>query len=146
MEEIYKQHSKWVATVIKLGVINYAEDIVQDAYIKAFDLPDMNSRYFYRILFNLAMDSHRNKKKFVKIAEIETIAEVVEITPDVSNIMLYMDTWDWFDKLFYLRYIEDKTSLRKFAKKYNYNYSWVYRTLKRLNLKLNKYAKGREQD
>lgn len=141
MKEIYKDHKKWIATVTKLGVINYAEDIVQDAYIKAYNLPGMNSRYFYRILFNMAMDQHRNKKTFAEICEIETIAEVVEVPPDVTEILLFMDSWEWFDKLFYLRYIEEKTSLRKFAKKYNYNYSWVYRTLKKLNLKLNDYAK-----
>ncbi len=146
MIDIYKDHNKWVATVKKLGVINYAEDIVQDAYIKAYELPGMNSRYFYRILFNMAMDSHRSKRKMVKLKDVENIAEFIDVNPDVSDILIFMDSWDWFDKMFYLRYIEDKTSLRKFAKKYDYNYSWVFRTLKRLNLKLQKHGKGREQD
>ncbi len=145
MVEIYKQHERWVQQVVKLGVINYAEDIVQDAYIKAHDIPNMNSRYFYRILFNMAMDSHRTKKKHIDLKDIETVAEVTEFVPDVTDIMTFMETWDWFDRLFYMRYIEDKTSLRKFATKYDYNYSWVYRTLKRLNFKLQRYAKGREQ-
>ncbi len=146
MTDIYAQHQKWIATVTKLGVINYAEDVVQDAYIKAHDIPNMNSRYFYRILFNMAMDVHRQKKAHINIEDIETIAEVIEVNPDVTDILLYMDGWDWFDKLFYLRYVEEKTSLRKFAKKYNYNYSWVHRNLKKLTLKLNKYVKETDRD
>jgi len=146
MEDIYAKHKKWIATVSKLGVINYAEDIVQDAYIKAHDIPGMNSRYFYRILFNMTMDVHRTKKKHVNIKDIETVAEIVEVNPDVTDILLFMDSWDWFDKLFYLRYVEEKTSLRKFAKKYNYNYSWVHRNLKKLTLKLNKYVKETDRE
>jgi DNA-directed RNA polymerase specialized sigma24 family protein len=36
MEHIYSRHKHWVSIVKKFGEVNYAEDVVQEAYIKVY--------------------------------------------------------------------------------------------------------------
>lgn len=140
MESIYKKHKDWIKLVVSFGVTDYPEDIVQDCYIKCYDMDFINEAYFRKRLFITSMDYHKAKKKNVEIIDdIQTTED--EIIIDVSDILDFLDTWNWFDKLFYLRYIEEKTSLRKFAIKYHYDYGMVYRTLKKCKLKLEQYGK-----
>ena len=71
MEHIYSRHKHWVAMVKKFGEVNYAEDVVQEAYIKVYG-KDINEAYFYYTLRSLTMDLH--SKKVVK----------VEVTQDIE--------------------------------------------------------------
>ena len=57
-------------------------------------------------------------------------------TTDITDVLFTLDNWNWDEKLFYLKYIEEELSLRKFALKYHYDYNWVYRTLKELKERL----------
>ena len=140
MESIYKKHKAWIKLVISFGVKDYPEDVVQDCYIKCYDMDFVNEAYFKKRLYITSMDYHNSKKNNVEIIDnIISVQEPQKI--DVSDILTFIDTWTWFEKLFYLRYIEEKTSLRKFAIKYHYDYGMVYRTLKKCKLKLEKYGK-----
>jgi len=139
MQLLIQRHKEWIKIVQSFGVKDYYEDIVQDAYIKCWKLEKVNESYFKKCLYLLSMDYHKSIKMNVEIIDdIQTTDEVDNI--DVSDVMLFIDSWNWFDKLFYLRYIEEKTSLRKFAIKYHYDYNMVFRTLKRCKLKLKEYG------
>lgn len=140
MEHIFQKHNHWIKLVISFGITDFPEDLVHDCYIRVSEKQIYSEPYFIKSLKNAAMQEHRDKINKVEIIDnIISIPDEVKI--DVSDILIFIDTWTWFEKLFYLRYIEEKTSLRKFAIKYHYDYAMVYRTLKKCKLKLKKYGK-----
>ena len=69
LEQLYKRHTDWIRMVLKLGCNkSYAEDIVQDMYIK---IHEQNKKtiiqsidiYAYFILRSLYFDYYKKKKK-----------------------------------------------------------------------------------
>lgn len=139
MQLLIQRHKEWIKLVQSFGVKDYYEDVIQDCYIKCLNLEQVNESYFKKCLYLTSMDYHKNTKNNIEIIDDIQISNEVD-NIDVSDVMLFIDTWNWFDKLFYLRYIEEKTSLRKFAIKYHYDYGMVFRTLKRCKLKLKEYG------
>ena len=140
MQSIYKRHNYWIKLAKMFGEKDFPEDAVQDCYIKLHFHDNVTDAYFSTALHHLIMDNHR-KKKLDLIPIIDSIDKVEDNeVEDTTDILLFIDTWHWYDKRIYLEYIKEKTSLRKFAKKYNYNYQIIYRTLKKCNLKLKDYG------
>jgi hypothetical protein len=141
MNSIYKRHNYWIKLAKMFGEVDFPEDAVQDCYIKLYDYENVSDAFFSTALHHMIMDNHR-KKKLDLIPIIDSIdKEEVEEVEDTTDILLFIDTWHWYDKRIYLEYIKEKTSLRKFAKKYDYDYQIIYRTLKKCNLKLLQYGK-----
>lgn len=141
MIEIYAKHKHWIRIAVSYGVTDYPEDIVQEAYIKIHGKENINSSYFHSVIRSICLDSQK-KRKIQTVPIIENLDQIDEDfeKPDINPILDFINTWHWFDKMFYLQYIENKTSLRKFAKKYDYDYQFVYRTLLKINKKLLDYG------
>ena len=138
MDEIYKKHKYWIGLAYSFGITDFPEDAVQDAYLKIYGKENINESYFYFTLHSICMNMH-NKKKLETIPFYDNL-DAEDIVPssstDITDVLFTLDNWTWDEKLFYLKYIEEELSLRKFAKKYHYNYIWVYRTLKELKERL----------
>lgn len=145
MDEIINKHNYWVSIAKSFGAGSYSEDFVQDAYIKVIGRENINIGYFYLTLFTTVMDSKRKRQiQTIEIQDdIDTIEEVEDFNEDITNILQFIDTWHWYDKRIYLEYIEEKTSFRKFAKKYNYDYQVIFRTITKCNKMLFEYGKKR---
>lgn len=100
MKEICKQHNRWINVVKQFGITDYAEDVVQEAYIKCLDKPTVNESYFYLTLRSLAMDLHRKQKQIIKVS-IDEILDKYEITQyyenktDDNEIVGYIDSINW---------------------------------------------------
>ena len=138
MDEIYKKHKYWIGLAYSFGITDFPEDAVQDAYLKIYGKENINESYFYFTLHSICMNIH-NKRKLETIPFYDNLdAEDIEpsSTTDITDVLFTLDNWTWDEKLFYLKYIEEELSLRKFALKYHYDYNWVYRTLKELKERL----------
>ena len=138
MDEIYKKHKYWIGLAYSFGITDFPEDAVQDAYLKIYGKENINESYFYFTLHSICMNMH-NKRKLETIPFYDNLdAEDIEpsSTTDITDVLFTLDNWTWDEKLFYLKYIEEELSLRKFALKYHYDYNWVYRTLKELKERL----------
>jgi len=139
IDKIYAKHNYWIGLAIGYGITDYPEDAVQDAYIKIYDKKDINLSYFGLVLRSVCFDVKR-KRKLDTIPfynNLDTVDTVSEMPVDITERLFSLDNWAWDDKLFYLKYIEEELSMRKFANKYNYNCTFVFRKLKELKLKLN---------
>ena len=138
MNNIYKKHKYWIGLAYSFGITDFPEDAVQDAYIKIYSKENINQSYFGLVLRSVCLDMKR-KRKFETIPFYDNL-DVEDIEPsttiDITDVLFQLDDWTWDEKLFYLKYIEEELSLRKFAIKYHYNFQWVYRTLKELKERL----------
>ena len=145
MEHIYSRHKHWVSIVKKFGEVNYAEDVVQEAYIKVFG-KEINEAYFYYTLRSLTMDLH--SKKVVKVEITRDIEYLLQ--EDDSNELAeelarpyfdFIDTWHWYDKMLFMLWVNNKISMRKIARETKINFTSVYNTIKKCKQRLKEWEK-----
>ena len=145
MMKIYNKHLHWIKQVEKFGEFTYAEDVVQEAYIKVYN-KEINEAYFYFVLRSLTMDLHR--KKVIKIElndQILNMPENIEVINDTSLYFDFIDIWDWYDKKMFLTYINNKMSMRQLSKELGITFSSVYNTLTNCKNKLKQWQKEEEK-
>ena len=147
IKHITDKHRHWIKVVEGFGEKQYAQDIVQEAYIKVISLnKEINFAYFYFTLRSLTMDLHRKKVDKIEITqEIEySLKEdnyLEEVNEFVKPFMDYINTWDWYDKKMYLIYITNNVSMRKMAKESGIPLMNIFQTIQRCKLKLKEWQK-----
>lgn len=134
MKEIFKQHTRWINIVKQLGINDYAEDIVQEAYLKCLEKKSINEAYFYLTLRSLAFDLHRKQKKIIKVP-IEEINISIEIDKE-NEVFEIVDRLHWFDKQVFYLYYDNKLSMRKIAKETGISLSTIFNTISKCNDKI----------
>jgi DNA-directed RNA polymerase specialized sigma24 family protein len=132
--------------VKKFGEINYAEDVVQEAYIKVYG-KDINEAYFYYTLRSLTMDLH--SKKVVKVEMTQDIE--YSLREDESNDLAeekaqpyieFINTWHWYDKMLFMTYVNNKISMRKLSRETGIAFMSVYYTIKKCKLRLKEWQEN----
>lgn len=146
MEHIYSRHKHWVAMVKKFGEVNYAEDVVQEAYIKVYG-KDINEAYFYYTLRSLTMDLH--SKKVVKVEVTQDIEyslredESNELAEELAQPFIdFIDTWHWYDKMLFMTWVNNKISMRKLSRETGIAFMSVYYTIKKCKERLKEWQEN----
>jgi DNA-directed RNA polymerase specialized sigma24 family protein len=146
MDHIYSRHKHWVAMVKKFGEVNYAEDVVQEAYIKVYG-KDINEAYFYYTLRSLTMDLH--SKKVVKVEVTQDIEyslredESNELAEELAQPFLeFIDTWHWYDKMLFMTWVNNKISMRKLSRETGIAFMSVYYTIKKCKQRLKEWQEN----
>jgi RNA polymerase sigma factor (sigma-70 family) len=134
LKEIFKQHKRWINIVKQLGIDDYAEDIVQEAYLKCLEKKSINEAYFYLTLRSLAFDLHRKQKKIIKVP-IEEITISIEIDKE-NEVFEIVDRLHWLDKQVFYLYYDNKLSMRKIAKETGISLSTIFNTISKCNDKI----------
>ncbi len=148
---ITDKHKHWIKVVEGFGEKQYAQDIVQEAYIKVIGLnKEINFAYFYFTLRSLTMDLHRKKVDKIEITqEIEYSLKEdnyqEEVSEFVKPFMDFINTWDWYDKKMYLIYITNNVSMRKMAKESGIPLMNIFQTIQRCKLKLKQWQKENQK-
>jgi len=146
MEHIYSRHKHWVSVVKKFGEVNYAEDVVQEAYIKVHG-KEINEAYFYYTLRSLTMDLH--SKKVVKVEITQDIE--YNLKEDESNELAeekaqpfidFINTWHWYDKMLFMTWVNNKISMRKLSRETGIAFMSVYYTIKKCKLRLKEWQEN----
>jgi DNA-directed RNA polymerase specialized sigma24 family protein len=145
MEHIYSKHKHWVSIVKKFGEVNYAEDVVQEAYIRVYG-KDINEAYFYYTLRSLTMDLHSKKVIKVEITkEIEYSLledESNEIAEEMAQPFLeFIETWPWYDKMLFMTWVNNRISMRKLSRETKIGFKSVYTTIKKCQKRLIEWQK-----
>lgn len=146
MEHIYSRHKHWVSIVKKFGEVNYAEDVVQEAYIKVHG-KDINEAYFYYTLRSLTMDLH--SKKVVKVEMTQDIEyslredEGNELAEELAQPFIeFIDTWHWYDKMLFMTWVNNKISMRKLSRETGIAFMSVYYTIKKCKQRLKEWQEN----
>lgn len=151
LKQITDRHKHWIKVVEGFGEKEYAQDIVQEAYIKVINLnKEINFAYFYFTLRSLTMDLHRKKVDKIEITqEIEYGLKEdnyqEEVTEFVKPYLDFINTWDWYDKKMYLIYITNNVSMRKMAKESGIPLMNIFQTIQRCKLKLKLWQKENQK-
>jgi hypothetical protein len=136
LKEICKQHQRWINTVKQFGIIDFAEDVVQEAYLKCLEKETVNEAYFYLTLRSLSMDLHRKQKQIIKVSidEVNIITEIEEH----NEVLNLVNDFHWFDKEVFFLYYDNKMSMRKIAEETGISLSTIFKTIQTCNLKIKK--------
>jgi len=135
LDHILSRHRHWVSVVKRFGEFNYSEDIVHEAYIKILSInKPINEAYFYFTLRSLTMNLH--KKKVVKIEISQDIEYLLIDTSDddlllelAKPILDYIDSWDEYDKMLFMLWVNKGISMRKIARESNISFTSIYNTI-----------------
>lgn len=136
MKEICKQHQRWINTVKQFGITDFAEDVVQEAYLKCLEKETVNEAYFYLTLRSLSIDLHRKQKQIIKVSidEVNIITEIEEH----NEVLNLVNDFHWFDKEVFFLYYDNKMSMRKIAEETGISLSTIFKTIQTCNLKIKK--------
>lgn len=157
LSEIAKLHNTWVNTVKGLGEKDYAEDIVQEMYIKVhkYTSPEkifnkdgsLKKGYIFFVLKSILHD-YRDAKSKVRKESLDVVSYKLTDEPNffesayevfLDKMDDEIDSWHWYDaQLFNLYKSEYKRelSLRKIAKGTGISWVSIHNTIKRCREKL----------
>lgn len=132
--ELSKHHNNWISIVKSYTNCDYAEDIVQEFYIhvhkskhtdKIIENNQLNKRYIYVILMNMAFQYNRIKSKITKVDlskidnlivfedSTDSIKADLKLTKKIDSIVSTTDAFN--QKLYHLHAIKGK-SLRSIGR------------------------------
>ena len=149
---VAKQHDDWITIVKSFGEYNYAEDIVQEAYICLIKYAtpekiikgDKASRVYMFFTLRSLYYQYYNKKKKVKKVRIDDDENYLQI-PQEDNIDEneafnsicelvdgVADEWNWYDRKLWKLYSQTDMSMRKLAAETKISWVSIYNSLKHL--------------
>ena len=150
---IVKNHKEGTKFVHSFGEYFFAEDIVQETYInllkwssedKLFTDGKINKGYMWLSLKNIFLQ-HVNKSKRIKYVSLENLY-MMEMSNNTEmlvaknaievKILDEINSWEWYDKMLFEIYRNEKTSMRKIAAKSNISLSSIFNTLKSCKKKI----------
>lgn len=149
-----KHHKEWVDIIRKFGEKTYAEDIVQETYIKIYRSGASqkavvngkpNRAFMYITLRNNYLTFVREKSKGHKIdldnIQLESKASLDQemyIANDIIDelIKAEMNNWHWYDKKLFLLYMNNDISMRSLAKETKISLSSIANTLKNCKIRI----------
>ena len=147
---VASQHEDWIKIVNGFGEFNYAEDIVQEAYIrlikyaKPYNIIKNNkvSRgYMFFTLRSLYFQYYHSKRKiqkisiddeenFLQIADETNLEEHEAFNRVCTLIDEVAEDWTWFDRKLFKLYRDTDLSIRKIATETNISWVSIFNTLK----------------
>jgi DNA-directed RNA polymerase specialized sigma24 family protein len=148
-DKIYSKHKHWIRVVERFGEYRYAEDIVQEAYIKLYG-KDINEAYFYFTLRSLTMDLHRKKIEMLPLSkEVEfeiSLVDEIDLLELTQPYFDYIDTWDWYDKMLFMLWVDSGVSMREISRRTHIGFMSVYNTIKNCKLKIKQWEEENQKD
>ena len=152
IDHLVKRHRHWINIVRKFGELTYAEDIVQEAYIKILEMDkNINEAYFYYTIRSLTMNLH--SKKIIKVEftkEIEYLITEYDsedlIIESTKPYFDYISTWDYYDQMLFSVYLKKGISMRKMSRESGISFTSIYNTIRNCKNKLQLWAKENYKD
>ena len=142
----FDRHVKYAKSI---GAGYYAEDVVQEAYIKCLNNNNLNEGYIILAIRSVAFDLHRANKRVQKvelqdnmIIEDEEYIEKPEI--NFTKIEPMLKDVHWFHVKIFKLYCTEIKSIRKLAKKTKIGERTIFNSIKLCKEKLKENQKDWE--
>jgi len=147
INELCKYHKEWINIVVSFGEEFYAEDIVQEMYIKLslienvekfYNKGKINKNFIWTVLRNMAFDLKKSKERISKV----NISEAMQLKDDYQpeNIeakkrfeIKYskeIKTWHWYDQQLFDLYRTSGMSTRQIESVTGISFKSIWKTLK----------------
>lgn len=146
-----ERHKDWVQMATNLGAGHYAEDIVQEMYIKLSQIKNPERLidkknpnqivgfYVYTIIRSLIVDLQRIQKR-TQMVSIESIRALkasdvdmefeAEFTKKLDAVEQAKDQMNWYDLKLFELYHNEGLSIRKLSKETRISASSIFNTLR----------------
>jgi len=156
---VAQHHEEYVNTVKGFGEHFFAEDIVQEAYIKIMKYVrkeqiikdgEVRKAYMYFVLRNMFLDfkKHKDNKNRVSADVLEYVGEgisseleEIEKADALNRVFDKVDTvlksLHWYDKLLFELYRDSGKSMRQITKETGISTSSVFTTIKKVKTHIN---------
>ena len=118
MNIVARQHEDWIKIVNAFGEYNYAEDIVQEAYIRLIK---------YATPHRIIKD---DKENFLQIADDTNLDEQEAFHKVCTLVDEVAEEWAWYDRKLFKLYRDTDLSIRKIAAETNISWVSIFNTLK----------------
>ena len=130
--EIARYHKEWIVLATKLGGGMWAEDLVQDAYIKILDYKKQSKALMFYTLRSVVLNNNRTKKVEYSYECLDHFPEEVEKTLDdlCQQIDAELQEWHWFDRKLFELYRDSGMTYRDIAKETTISLTSIWKTLK----------------
>jgi RNA polymerase sigma factor (sigma-70 family) len=140
-------HKDWIKIVGTLGEQLYAEDIVQEMYLKMATLPNierfylngkLNRNFVWTVLRNMTCDYQKSKQRLVKVNISEAMQVKDDYEPELlegkrkieTRINQEIKSWHWYDQLLFDLYRTSGMSTRKIEGVTGISFKSVWKTIK----------------
>ena len=158
LELLALKHDKWISLVESLGCNkSYAEDVVQDAYIRVFEYvqkgtnidygdDDVNDFYMYMTLRAIYINGQK-KKKVLLYEPIDTdkLNDVLNKLKDeysdvemegayerlINKIFVEVNSWDFYKRNIFIAYFTSELSLDKLSAETGIGRSSLYNSIRK---------------
>ena len=154
LKEVAKFHADYLRIVQSYGEDFYAEDIVQEMYIRLHKYADrekviqkngtLNRAYIHFTLRNIFKDltKERNKHQMVNIEERKDIGVTYDYISKeeafsclIKRVKEEAENWHWYDEMLFKHYFDSGMSMRELADETRISTSSIFQTIK--------YCKGK---
>jgi len=155
LNKIAKHHQEWIKIAVNFGARDYAEDIVQEAYIRVhkYSNPEkiikndkVNKGYMFFIIRNICNNFNNELKKTRKLPLNDHVYNIsnesLESEKDIAlqNIINKMDkeleNWHFYEKGIFKIYRDSGLSIRGIAKETKISSVNIFHTLKKSKNKM----------
>ena len=147
---VASQHQDWIKIVNGFGEYNYAEDIVQEAYIRLIKYAKpsniikdnkVSRGYMFFTLRSLYFQYYNSKRKIQKVS-IDNEENFLQIADETNleeqeafnRVCILIDEvaedWAWYDRKLFKLYRDTDLSIRKIAAETNISWVSIFNTLK----------------
>jgi RNA polymerase sigma factor (sigma-70 family) len=153
INKIATHHQEYIETVQRFGETTYAEDIVQEAYIKIIKYckeeqlidseGNVKKGYMYFVLRNLFLDfkKHKDNKNKVDISVLDYLGKNLDTTLEdmrrdealdriFSKVADTVSEFHWYDAMLFKLYKDTGKSMRTLSKETGISTSSIFTTLK----------------
>ena len=147
---VAKRHKEWINIVKSFGEYDFAEDIVQEAYLTIYKYANedkiirngiVSRGYMYFTLRSLYYQYYNSKRNITKLSiddeeytyQIEDDSEMDEQVAFNKICMLiddHIDNWRWYEKKLFTLYRDSDLSIRGIANETNISWVSIFNTLK----------------
>jgi DNA-directed RNA polymerase specialized sigma24 family protein len=158
LELLAKKHSRWVSMLRGLGCNpDYAEDFVQDAYIRVYEYvekgvnidygdDDVNEFYFWNVLRSLYYNSQKkggldifetNSDEHLNYVLDKLKAEYSDVEMEdaysrlINKIFTEVNSWDFYSRNIFIAYFTSGLSLDKLSEDTEIGRSSLYNSIRK---------------
>lgn len=164
LELVAKDHKEYVKVVQSFGEYFYAEDIVQEAYLRIYKYckpeniiqnNEVNKGFMYFVLRNLYLSYLKELEKNPKIPIDEIIYSLYDEDETekheaylrlLNKVSKELNNWEWYDKMLFEIYKNDNKSIRKISKETRISTKSIFQTLKNCKKRLKENLKEDYED
>lgn len=151
LEIVAKEHKFYVEVVKSFGEYNFAEDIVQEMYLRIhkYTSPEkivkdgqVNKGFIWFVLRNIYVDYCKQRSKIVKTDINDAILMSDEQNTEAMNelydkIEKEIESWHWYDTMLFKLYRDSGKSMRELEAETKISLTSIFHTIKHCKARIN---------